>query len=87
MPCRSCPSEYESVREVVIEKQVNNPKLVKRLDDVTALLCDTMNEIRVRNPITYKNLLKRSRRLRVWWEDHQKHDKKRTGKRFNRVKL
>lgn len=84
MPCKSCPDEYSnSVRT----EYVDNPKLVKRLDDVTALLCDTLNEIRVRTPITYQKLLKRSSNLSKWWLDHQKEDKKRTGKSFNRIKL
>lgn len=38
MPCRSCPDEYGGGRTV----EVDNPRLVKRLDDVTALLCDTL---------------------------------------------
>jgi hypothetical protein len=82
MPCRSCPDEYSS-RTI----EVDNPKLVKRLDEVTALLCDTLNELRVRNPITYRRLLKRSSNLNKWWLNHQKQDEKRTGKKFNRLKL
>ena len=83
MPCRSCPDEYGSSR---IEYQ-DNPKLVKRLDEVTALLCDTLNEIKVRTPITYQNLLNRSSNLNDWWLNHQKEDEKRTGKKLNRLKL
>jgi hypothetical protein len=84
MPCRSCPDDYSSRTNTV---EIDNPKLVKKLDDVTALLCDTLNEIRIRTPKTYQKLLDRSENLRVWWEKHQKDDKKRTGKKFNRTKL
>ena len=84
MPCRSCPDEYSGGTRT---EYVDNPKLVKRLDEVTALLCDTMNELRVRTPLTYKRLLKRSHNLNKWWIEHQKEDKKRTGKKFNRIKL
>ncbi len=85
MPCRSCPDDYSTSSTKTVE--VNNPKLVKRLDEVTALLCDTLNEIKVRTPVTYKKLLLRSKNLNNWWAKHQKEDKKRTGKKFNRVKL
>lgn len=83
MPCRSCPDEYGGIRT----EYVDNPKLIKRLDEVTALLCDTLNEIKVRNPLIYKNLLKRSSNLNKWWLNHQKEDEKRTGKKFNRLIL
>jgi hypothetical protein len=82
MPCRSCPDEYSSIKT----EYVDNPKLVKRLDEVTALLCDTLNEIKVRTPKTYQKLLDRNSDLNKWWIAHQLADEKRTGKKFNRIK-
>lgn len=84
MPCRSCPEEYSGSTKT---EYVDNPKLVKRLDEVTALLCDTLNEIKVRTPKTYEKLLDRSKNLNKWWKEHQKIDEKRTGMKFNRIKL
>jgi hypothetical protein len=81
MPCRSCDYEYEN-RSSAVDAQMKED-----LNDVTALLCDTLNEIRIRTPKTYERLLVRSKNLRVWWEEHQKLDFKRTGKKFSRTKL
>lgn len=86
MPCRSCTDEYSGGSRVEYRDR-DNPKLVKRLDDVTAILCDTMNELRERDRKLYLILLKRSRNLSKWWKEHQEQDIKRTGKRFSRVKL
>lgn len=84
MPCKSCPSDYRSDSKI---EYVDNPKLVRELDKVTALLCDTLNEIKVRTPVTYQRLLDRSKNLKIWWLNHQKQDEKRTGKKLNRIKL
>lgn len=69
MACRSGNEDYE-----VTER---NQKIKNELDEVTALLCSTVEFIRTRNTVLYNHLLTQNSTLASWHSKHVKIDQDR----------